>query len=256
MIQWLLEDSTQHPDIEQGLCPAGLLNGAEHRQFQMLRQPKRRREWLLGRWTAKRLLQTLVAQRSGSAIAPTQLTILNTPSGAPVVSGVWFENVTLSISHRGGYAFCAARLRPLGCSTERCSLGADIELIEPRAHTFADSYFTAPECAALASAGDAGRDLMTTAIWSAKESALKAAHLGLLVDTRAVTCHIAPTSLPAARWIPFGVSWDDRLLGGHPKPDVQGWWRSEQNYVLTIAAKHAADGMPAPAPIASEGAFA
>lgn len=255
MIHWLIEDMADHPDIAHGVCPDGLLNRAELRQLDAMRLPKRRREWLLGRWTAKRLLQTLIAAQGGAPMPFIRLTILNTPSGAPVVSGVWFENVTLSISHRGPYAFCAARIRPLGCSEDRCALGVDIELVEPRVTTFAECYFTPPECAALERAGDTGRNLMVTAIWSAKESALKAAHLGLRVDTRAVTCRIAPRASSAAGWIPFEVGWDRSLLDGHAVPDVQGWWRAEHNYILTVAATGSVDGMPALASLTGDGVY-
>jgi len=249
MIYWLMESMANHRDIARGICPDGLLNAAEQRQLNTLHVDKRRREWLLGRWTAKRLLQTMSAKHHGRHIPFELLTIVNAPSGAPVASGRWSDNVTLSISHRGTHAFSAALLRPVGCVEEHCALGADLELIEKRSVTFAEDYFTGPECAALARVGHAARDLMTTVTWSAKEAALKAARLGLTVDTRAVTCQIGPATGRADAWAPFAVQWDDELLDGIARPELQGWWRQVGDFVLTLAARRALEGAPAPAPV-------
>jgi 4'-phosphopantetheinyl transferase len=68
-----------------------------------------------------------------------------------------------------------------------------------------------------------------TAIWSAKESALKALRLGLNVDTRRVECHIAPSGSGA--WAAITLSCDPILEA----PPLRGWWRVSEGYVLTLA---------------------
>ena len=60
MIQWLVQDHSAHPALAGGGVPAGLLTPAELTRYQSLAGDKRRRDWLLGRWTAKRLLQAVL----------------------------------------------------------------------------------------------------------------------------------------------------------------------------------------------------
>ena len=276
MIHWLVENMADHPDIARGVCPDDLLNAAELRQLCDLSIPKRRREWLLGRWTAKRLLQAVLENPSGERIPLEDLTIINTPSGAPVVTGAWFKRVSLSISHRGENAFCAALVHDLTQPEERCGLGADIELVEPRTATFAEDYFTRPEYECVLRSSEALRDLRVTAIWSAKEAALKAAHLGLNVDTRAVTCWIDAAAEPPREWTRFQITWDAhrlaesaldsapprvrleaaRRLGSQAALPAQGWWCVRDDLVLTLAARPEADAVPAPAPAIFTGVLA
>ncbi|MEZ4770263.1 MAG: 4'-phosphopantetheinyl transferase superfamily protein [Caldilineales bacterium] len=86
-------------------------------------------------------------------------------------------------------------------------------------------------------------DMLVTATWSAKESVLKALQLGLTVDTRRVTvlCQIAGD---LTQWTPVQIDCDSAIL---PHPDgadgvstaashrLDGWWRVEGDYVLTMA---------------------
>ena len=256
MIHWLLESTSTHPGLAQGICPDGLLNDAELRHWHSLRTPKRRREWLLGRWTAKRLLQAVIARQCGLQLPYERLTILNAPSGAPIVSAACLERVTLSFSHCGERAFGAAWVQDLMHPDAPCALGADLERVEPRIATFADDYFSSPERNLVSRSDPAARDLVITALWSAKEAALKAAHLGLTVDARAVTCWIDPVEEPPRAWTPFQVTWDSRRLQRHARVPVQGWWRSDGDCVMTLAASPAPDALPEPLPVEVAGVLA
>ncbi|HNB54779.1 MAG TPA: hypothetical protein PK530_22720, partial [Anaerolineales bacterium] len=107
MIHYLLQSSTFHPDLSVGRVPLGLLTPAEQAVYEGLKSEKRRRDWLLGRWTGKRLVQKVV----GEGIPLEGVEILAAEDGAPVVSGQWSVvsgQWTLSISHSHEHAFCGA----------------------------------------------------------------------------------------------------------------------------------------------------
>jgi 4'-phosphopantetheinyl transferase len=219
-----------------------------------LKTDKRRRDWLLGRWTSKRLLQSLVEQQIGLRLPLDAFVIDNHPSGAPVLdvrshaaashtagmkmapigyrlSAIGYfhiskiQNLQISISHSRGRAFCAL--------SDAAAVGADIEHIEPRAWQFAEDYFTPGEILRVRRAPAAQRETLITAVWSAKEAALKALRLGLSVDTRSVACDLVAEQ--EGGWAPIAFIYDERRLG-QIAPAVTGWWRRIDDFVLTIAA--------------------
>lgn len=146
MIHWLLQSAAQCPEIADGVAPAGLLSAAEKERLAQLASPKRRSEWLLGRCTAKRLVQRylevetgqqppleylVIARESDKNAAPIvvfdgQAVPLELPNGArwvsnaplvaepgrrrglpvPRVSGMRLP-ISLSISHSNELALCA-----------------------------------------------------------------------------------------------------------------------------------------------------
>ncbi len=246
MIHWLTQSAAAHPDLVQGLSsPAGLLTPAEEARFEALKTDKRRRDWLLGRWTAKQLLQTVLAAKIGQPPSFQTITIYNQLNGAPVARYQHPfdeppplplpDRFTLSISHAGDHAFCALVEQP------NWPLGADIEQIMPRAAVFVSDYFTPAEQALLAQSPSEQYHMLVTAMWSAKEAALKALQLGLTVDTRAVSCLIAPVSAPPQTWTPFVIDLNGELLAGKLPASLagrrlDGWWQTIPGYVLTLAA--------------------
>src|SRR4029077_16922804 len=90
-----------------------------------MRFAKRRNDWRLGRWTAKRMLAAhLHLPGDLSSLASTE--ILAAPSGAPeVLLSNQTAPVTISLSHSSGIAMCAVAFSGR-------SIGCDLELIEPR----------------------------------------------------------------------------------------------------------------------------
>jgi 4'-phosphopantetheinyl transferase len=254
MIRWLVQSVVDHPDLAAGRPPAGLLSPAEQERYAGYLNPKRRRDWLLGRWTAKRLIQAHYAAAAGFHPALDSFTVVQDPEGAPYVvscdpalGGSQLEYGTparlplaISISHSHGYAFCAV------CCTNAhpINLGADLELVEPRGTGFVHDYFTDEEQHALHAVPPALSDLLVTATWSAKESVLKALRLGLRVDTRTVQC-IVPPAQPRM-WSTFSIDICGSL--GAPRVDAPsgftGWWRVVDNrlrpgtqFVLTLVAQ-------------------
>jgi len=229
---------------QSGAAPASpdALSPEERTAFDALKSDKRRRDWLLGRLTAKRLLRRVLADL-GRDLPPDGIVVLRHADGWPQVSlpalGDAAPALTLSISHAGEWAFCAAMLG------QNQALGCDIEAIEPRSDGFIEDYFTAAERELVAQA-ESLRYVYANAIWSSKEAALKAIRRGLAEDTRIVTCLPQGTDLtdgrvaatrPSVRslandWQPLLIHWErpERAL-----PALAGWWRELDGFVLTIA---------------------
>ncbi len=195
-----------------------------------LHVPKRRADWLLGRWTAKLAVKSFWAQTGAGTLDIGLLEIRGAPDGAPeVFLGNVRAPVSLALSHSGGRGFCAVAAPgiPLGC---------DIEAIQPRAEEFIQDYFAEKERAMVASAPDTGRPMITTLLWSAKESALKCLREGLRRDTRSVLVH--PAEGIEREWSPLTVRCLESSRLFH------GWWRCVEGFVQTIAA-----GSPAQEPV-------
>lgn len=172
--------------------PAGddWLSAGEVDRLTTMRVPKRRADWRLGRWTAKRALSAYL-NLPGHHQALTDIEIRPAASGAPEA---FIANrpasAAISLSHCNGNALCA--VAPFGTA-----LGCDLELVEPRSDAFIADYFTAEEQELVAQSPAAGGSYLPTLLWSAKESALKALQEGLRLDTRSVA-----VSLPEAHAIP------------------------------------------------------
>lgn len=211
------------------------LSAGEMSRLVDMRFCKRRADWRLGRWTAKRAvascLNLSVDERSLQDIE-----IQATPSGAPEL--LLFSqqaDVTLSLSHRAGKALCVVAL-------SGASLGCDLELVELRDDSFVADFFTASEQKLIERSPANERPVLTTLLWSAKESALKALRVGLRLST---TClEVSPTDalLHAAKqssqhrcngWSPLSL----RGIGGR---SLHGWWRCANNIVRTVIFQPAA----------------
>lgn len=251
MIRWLVCSAADHPDLAQARAPDGLLSEAERTRFMALRTDKRRRDWLLGRWTAKHLLQSALMEGLGTRLPLETLTVGSEPDGSPVVTlsgggrfGALLPDgrlpIRLSISHsrdRALGALYAPDARGQGGEGTPWNIGADIERVEARSWQFVEDYFTRDEVAYVRLASDDERDRLVTGIWSAKEAVLKALRLGLTVDTRRVTCRIAPVRYPPNAWTPFDVECAADLPRDNAGrvPVLTGWWRAMDDFVLTLA---------------------
>lgn len=224
MINWLIQRAEHCPPAESFLGPAEL------KHLGALRFAKRRNDWLLGRWTAKTLVRSCLARNPGIEAPLDAIKIIADPDGAPRVEISGFDpgEQSISISHAGEQAFCALAVGP------GLRIGADIERIEPRSAGFAADFFTPRECALLEQGRDADRDILVTAIWSAKEAMLKATRHGLRADTRQVTCLVGAVDEAMRGWAELQLDCDPELTGG--PVTLQGWWRIAGGFVLTIVA--------------------
>ena len=228
MMHWLIQSTADLPDDQS------FLNDQEQEKLATLATEKRRQDWLLGRWTAKLLVQHWLAIEQ-TAVSLNQIGIDNHPSGEPFLKLpaplATRYAVTLSISHAHGHACCFV------WPGESWWAGVDLEWIQPRSDSFVADYLTDGEKRCVADWLGARRDTDTavTAIWSAKEAVLKALHLGLTVDTRSVSCHLPLFNYPVEEWHPFTIALDGQRLGP-ALPTLSGWWRVWGGFVITVAA--------------------
>jgi len=213
-VGWLSRSQADVPNEDSWL------SSQERATLAALRLERRRMDWRLGRWTAKQSVVASLGERAPGALH--EVEILAAPDGAPeaFVTGRRAP-LALSLSHRDDVAVCA--VAPRGTA-----LGCDIEAVEFRSAAFVADWFTEEEQAAVEASPLSSRTLVTTLIWSGKESALKALREGLRLDTRDVVVHfdISPGHL-ARRWEPFTVA-------GPGGCCFAGRWRGHLGHVFTV----------------------
>lgn len=204
--------------------PAGdhWLSDRERRVLAALRAERRRRDWRLGRWTAKCALSVRLD------VAPNRIEVLAASNGAPEA---WVDgepaSVSISLSHRGGRALVAVADRPQ-------IAGCDLELIEPRSAAFVRQWFAPEEQGLLAMSTVTEQALLANLIWTAKEAATKVLREGLRLDVRRAVVSPDTTGDPY-EWCPLQVEWADDGQA------TTGWWRIEPGWVMVVAAEPPAD---------------
>jgi 4'-phosphopantetheinyl transferase len=187
-----------------------------------MRFPKRRSEFRLGRWTAKKALAVyLCRDASAGALRAIEIDRASDGAPAPLVEGRPAE-AFITMTDRADQAVCL--VGPPGTA-----LGCDLELVEPRSEAFLADYLTPSEQRLVAAAGDGdARDLLANLVWCGKESALKVLRTGLRRDTRSVEVSL-PGEPKVDGWAPMSV----RAVEGAVFP---GWWQRFGAFVLTVAA--------------------
>jgi 4'-phosphopantetheinyl transferase len=208
--------------------PEEFLSPSELAKYGSLRFPKRRQEWLLGRFTGKRLVHDLPAFQS---FRLADIEIHNMPDGAPfiVLPGQPGTPGCLTISHCEQAALCGF------VSGQNLRIGADLEKIELRSRAFVEDYFTRVEHDLVESFPEELRISLVNLIWSAKESMLKALGVGLHWDTRQVEVWQVDGLFPVH---PNTGEWQRMKLGDCQDTGRrwEGWWKSTGDFVLTLAA--------------------
>ena len=221
-IYWTLVDSRQ-----AALEAPGILSPSELQKYAIFRFPKRRNEWMLGRWTAKTMVHAIPTYQH---YALDQIEVCNTPEGAPYLQlpGRAAPAECLTISHSGNFALCA--LAPgLGLQ-----VGADLEIVEARTEMFVLDYFTPAERDLVDNYTAETRALVVTLIWSAKESMLKALGVGLRRDTRTVEVQGMDSNSPTGN---DHSTWQKIQVGEQPASQRAwaAWWQHRGSFVLTLA---------------------
>ena len=146
-----------------------ILSQQEAAFFQTLRFPKRRVEWLGGRFALKELV------RACSGVSYREIEVLPHPSGKPVLRVKGEESpLAFSITHSHGWAVAAV-------SADERFVGIDLEKIEHRLNTWAKDFFHPSE---LTGTGDA----FLTALWTQKEAVVKVLGTGLSLNSYDVRC--------------------------------------------------------------------
>ncbi len=228
-LYWLEQTAADVPEENNWL------NRRETLRVNGLRFPKRRDDWRLGRWTAKRAVAAYL-NLSADPMALATVEIRPAPDGAPEVFLAGEPAaIPISLSHCAGTAVCAVMPSP-------AAVGCDLELIEPRSGAFFDDYFTANEQAMVGRMPEAERSWLLTLLWSAKESALKALRVGLRADTRSVAVSLgdslseevgdlaeSPLAGLQGRWSPMRAVGDSGRV-------FRGWWRRGGSLMYTAVA--------------------
>jgi 4'-phosphopantetheinyl transferase len=213
---WLSQGMGDLPADDRFLSPR------EAARLAGMRFEKRRSEFRLGRFTAKRAL-ALALGRDPEPAALAAFEIGNAADGAPepCLDGEPAP-LAISMSDRADQAVCLVGPPAL-------ALGIDLELVEPRSDGFVADFLTPAEQARVAAAEEeAGRALAANLIWSAKEAALKVLRTGLRRSTPSVEVELS-AGFDGADWSPLWI----RLREGGELP---GWWRRSGAFVLTLAA--------------------
>jgi 4'-phosphopantetheinyl transferase len=222
-IYWTLVHHSQIPFDRA----KGFLSNAEFQKLSTLRFPKRRSEWLLGRWAAKSLVQNLPAYRQYSL---DEIEIHNAPEGAPYIRppGGSISPDCLTISHSDRSALCAVSQDPA------IRVGVDLEVIELRSSVFLADYFTQAEQDLVHTYPAEMWETVITLIWSAKESMLKALGVGLRWDTRKVVVHEIQ-ALHSGK-TGFGEWQKIQVEDLNQRDRVwSAWWQRRDNFVITLA---------------------
>ena len=219
------------------------LSARELAQLSAMRFAKRRVDWQLGRWTAKHAFAACFCLPDDRFLLA-KIELRPASSGAPEV---FFANkpapANISLSHREGVAVCAVAL-------EGGALGCDLEMIETRSDAFLRDYFTIEEQAMVAQTPEDDRPRLLALLWSAKESALKALHVGLRLDTRSV--NVLPPMLGRPRFRSENECIEQVASGEQPTESLDpwlrlhvrcphgqlfhGWWKQTGRFVQTVLA--------------------
>jgi 4'-phosphopantetheinyl transferase len=222
---WL---SQRRADVPAGDAWLGAAELAVHAELTF---DKRRADWRLGRWTAKRALAVWLG------VPPARVQVLAGFDGAPEA---WLDggrlDVSISLSHRGDRAIAAVSARP-------AVAGCDLELLEPRSDPFVREWLAPQEQAVLYESDPAARILLANLFWSAKEATAKVWRAGLNLNVRRAQVTLTgdgPGVVQGACgvWQPLCVDWLDGA-----RPSTSGWWRADDGWVIVIAG-HPAPAMP------------
>ena len=197
----------------------GWLGPRERRVLATLHVPKRRGDWRLGRWAAKRAAAAWLSWPSDPHVLA-ELEVLADESGAPRLHAGDTTPVALSLSHCAGWAIAAV-------ASPEVRLGCDLERVEPRSGAFVLDYFTPAEQRLVAAAGPRDGGHCTTLVWCAKESALKVLREGLRLDTRAVELVVRQDG-PERGW------WPVAARVGPAGPTYEGWWRPHATLIACL----------------------
>ena len=199
------------------------LSGNENVLLEGLHVAKRRADWRLGRWTAKCAVAAYLKLRVPPA-GMAEIEISARASGAPqVMLPTGPAPAEISLSHRGGVAMCAV-------AGPEAEIGCDLEIVEPHSPAFIRDYFTDEEQMEIARAAASDQPSFVAALWSAKESALKALQEGLRLDTRSASVRLHEWAGEVDRWYPLQVDCERGEV-------FHGWWQRVGNVVRTMVAR-------------------
>ena len=188
-----------------------MLSAAERAVLSTRGNERRIADRILGRLAAKQAVVELTGRD------PSHFQITNRPSGEPVVSADDGRPVPhISISH--GEAIAAA--------TENGRVGIDLEVVEVRAPSFAETWFRSEE--RILCAGDPRRE---SQVWAIKEAVLKVLGTGLRLDPKSVEVLDISDGRGSVRLWGEAAAHHAALGGGELTVDIE----DEQTLVIAVA---------------------
>lgn len=208
------------------------LSDREKLHLSGLRFEKRQKDWILGRWTAKRALASFL-NLPGDASSLRDIEICAALSGNPEV--LLFNEklgVSFSLSHSAGKALSVVAHSTTG-------IGCDLELVERRSDSFVTDFFTANEQTLIHQAPTGEQPAVATLLWSSKESALKALHVGLRLDTtllEVIPSNATSHPVDGAR-ADDCAGWSSLSILYMGNRSFHGCWRCADNMVRTVVFK-------------------
>ncbi len=232
MLRWLVTSERELDRAGIDEDPGRILSTSELEIYAGYTVPKRRRDWLLGRWTAKRVLHHVVRARLGIDIPLSELSIRRADTGVPqpdLPPMPAIGPMSLSISHSGGQAAAAITTAP------GAVVGIDLEPVVPRHPRLPEDYFTDAEQQFVRKALGPLCDRAVTSVWCAKEAVLKVLGVGLSVTTRSLECLPAELEAGHPRWRPCSVELLKIADHARKVSGIQARWSVRDGYLLAIA---------------------
>jgi 4'-phosphopantetheinyl transferase len=212
---WKIQDQQEFVDLEW-------LSPTEFTHQQSFRFPKRKEDWLSGRWVAKSLLLKTSKHLQNCQLS--DFSIENYADGSPnVVRNGEILPGSISISHRSGFVSAAWAPNP------NDKIGIDLEAIEPKPASFVEDYFTAHEIRNVFEQKPEEQPLISSLIWSAKEAVMKALQTGLRIDTRQIEIQI-PSGAEINGWKKLDIS---VYPGDYQTASL--FWRQSGSIINTLA---------------------
>lgn len=162
--------------ISDIILPDEILSNKELEKYSSFKIPKRKKEWLAGRFAAK----TVINKIFDSSFSLKEIPITYDENGRPLclLNG---KEYLLSITHSGDWAAAIVNDENTGF------LGIDIEKIEVRSKFWNEDYFHKDE------AKDGNPEHLTK-LWTIKEAILKALAVGLTVNLLDIKIALPPAS--------------------------------------------------------------
>jgi phosphopantetheine--protein transferase-like protein len=228
-IYWTVTRDDQTPTLDPSVPFETFLTPYELERLSAFRFPKRRSEWLHGRWSIKYLLRH--SAPGWQDLAGSRVQVKNEAEGMPFLEDASTQvrlPLQISINHREHNAFCAIT------TAAALKVGVDLELVENRPPSFLEDYFTSREYTAGLEYHDLERDVYFTLLWSLKESVLKALGKGLRLDTRRVEI----TEIEDLSGALQDPSWRCAQVVFAMNNAVQWrlWWRYLDHFIFSVAA--------------------
>ncbi|WP_249755996.1 type I polyketide synthase [Microvenator marinus] len=161
---------------DHGIAHDDFLTAQEREAFDRFLSDRRKSEWLSARVASKRLVATYLQDFYGIEANPGDIVIDKDVHKAPVVAlrgslgRLDLPLPDLTITHSGGVAYAAITPEP------KVRIGIDLETIEPREDSFAQTYFSAQE---LQEMPELDSQVRLAALWTCKEAVSKALGVGL-----------------------------------------------------------------------------